>query len=141
MGDRLSSLGDDNFFALTDAIEELDDVSGGFGEGDVGDHRVDLLCGRSIIICGCSIINCEGRAIDLYTSKLNGFMEGKVDRQHLITEFALGCFLRGDSGVRVPVLFPLFDRGFPIALSCIEFSQSIMSIGLLLEAGNLERSL
>ena len=56
MGDRLSSLGDDNFFALTDAIEELDDVSGGFGEGDVGDHRVDLLYDRSII-------NCGGRAI------------------------------------------------------------------------------
>ena len=40
----------------TDAIEELDDVSGGFGEGDVGDHRVDLLYDRSII-------NCGGRAI------------------------------------------------------------------------------
>ncbi len=48
---RLSSLGNDNFFTLTDAmvsdrplvIEELDDVSGGFGEGDVGDHGVDLL--------------------------------------------------------------------------------------------------
>ena len=46
MGDRLSSLGDDNFFALTDSIEELNDFGGSFRERDVGDHGVDLLYDR-----------------------------------------------------------------------------------------------
>jgi hypothetical protein len=35
---RLSGLGDDDFFALADPIEELGDVGGGFREGEVGDH-------------------------------------------------------------------------------------------------------
>jgi hypothetical protein len=42
MGDLLTRLGDDDFFSLTDAIEELDDVCGGFGEGDVGDHGMGV---------------------------------------------------------------------------------------------------
>lgn len=43
MGNRLPGLRDDDFFALADAIEELNDVGGSFRESGVGDHGVDLL--------------------------------------------------------------------------------------------------
>jgi hypothetical protein len=46
VGDRLSRLEDNDFFAVDDSFKELDDVGGGFDEGDVGDHG--LVCaGRS----------------------------------------------------------------------------------------------
>jgi hypothetical protein len=53
VGDRLAVLGDDDFFALADAIEELGDVGGGFRESDVGDH-FGVLGGliAAIISCG-----------------------------------------------------------------------------------------
>jgi hypothetical protein len=60
MGDRLSSLGDDNFFTLANPIEQLGNVGGGFGEGDVGDHGgVGMAIGVSIINLGA---RCQGNA-------------------------------------------------------------------------------
>ena len=38
MGDRFSGLRDDDFFALGNPIEELNNVCSGFGKGDVGNH-------------------------------------------------------------------------------------------------------
>ena len=38
MGDRFSGLRDDDFFALGNPIEELNNVCCGFGKGDVGNH-------------------------------------------------------------------------------------------------------
>lgn len=39
MGDRFSGLrDDDDFFALGDPIKELNNVCGGFGKGDLGNH-------------------------------------------------------------------------------------------------------
>ena len=38
MGDRFSGLRDDDFFALGNPIEELNNVCGGFGKGDVSNH-------------------------------------------------------------------------------------------------------
>jgi hypothetical protein len=58
---RLSSLGDDDFFALADAIEQLGNICSGFGEGDVGDHGgVGVAIGVSIINRGA---RCRGNAI------------------------------------------------------------------------------
>ena len=57
MGDRCSGLRNNNFFTLADAIEELNDVCGGFGKGDVGDHETQR-CMRTIVILDfdCSAI-------------------------------------------------------------------------------------
>jgi hypothetical protein len=64
MRDRLSSLGDDDFFALADAIEQLGNIGSGFGEGDVGDHSDrGLTIGISIINRGqrCRVTTCMSR--------------------------------------------------------------------------------
>ena len=97
MGDRLSSLGDDNFFALTDAIEELDDVSGGFGEGDVGDHEVDLLYDLSIVNRGGRAIvveleGCGNKAlwqIRSLTHNFGGFGTSQIHRCFIFSRFSL----------------------------------------------------
>ena len=38
MSNRFSGLRDDDFFTLGNPIEELNNVCGGFGKGDVGNH-------------------------------------------------------------------------------------------------------
>ena len=48
MSNRFSGLRDDDFFALGNPIEELNNVCSGFGKSDVGNHGFRAMVGLTI---------------------------------------------------------------------------------------------